>query len=173
MYARTYGMVPMQTGYRCPHTCGKTASLVNGHKLTLASLIELIKNWKSGQWWQITSSIIDWADQTCHFHHVIVQPPQRNNIWSYSNTYWLNKPTSHMWQSWKSGQWQQNDSYLSESTVETSYSHHNSLNICYGTNSPRLQSLYLTCGKIVSLVNSHILTLTSLIKLIKHVAFIR
>ena len=131
-----------------------------------------VENCKSGQWSQITSSIIDWANQTCHFHHVILQPPQRNNIWSYSITYWLNKPTSHMWQSWKSGQWQQKDSNLSESAEETSYSHHTSLNTCYGTIWTRLQSLYLTCGKIVSLVNIHKLTPTSLIKLIKRVTFI-
>ena len=131
------------------------------------------QNCKSGQLCQINSNIIDWADQTCHFHHVILQPLQRNNIWSYSNTYWLNKPTSQMWQSWKSDQWEQNDSNLSESAEETNYSHHTSLNICYGTNSTRLQSLYLTCGKIVSLANSHKLTPISLIKLIKCVTFIK
>ena len=64
------------------------------------------------------------------------------------------------------------DSNLSKSAEDTNYAYHESFNICYGTNSTRLQSLDLTRGKIVSLVNSHKLTLTSLIKLIKHVAFI-
>ena len=40
----TYAMVPMHTCYGCLHTCGKIVCLVNVHKLTLTTLIKLIKH---------------------------------------------------------------------------------------------------------------------------------
>ena len=85
------------------HVCLNIWYGTNANRLKMPT--HMWKNCKSGQWSQINSYIIDWTDQTCHFHHVSLQPIQRNNIWSYPNTYWLNKPTSHMWQSWRSGLW--------------------------------------------------------------------
>ena len=120
----TYGLIQIQTGWTSIHlTCGKIVSLVHD------------------------SNNIDEADQTCHSHHVSLQHLQRKpHIWSNSNTHWLNKPTFHMWQSCKSGQWSENNKNLRESLH--------------------------THSKIVSLVNSHKLTLTSFIKLMKHVIII-
>ena len=44
-----------------------------------------------------------------------------------SNANWLYNPTSLTWQSWKYGQWSQNNSNLSESAEEEIHSHHVSL----------------------------------------------